>query len=140
MDPAVVATLVVSVCVAIGASITAPLILARQAERMHRQDREADWARQDKMAADARAKLDVIHTIVDGGITASMRAELDATVRELATMREVVDLKRALGQEPTPEALTAIEATRVKVAELSAKLADREAAVAKAEEQEARDE
>ncbi len=53
MDPAVIATLVVSIVVAIFASITAPLILAHRTERMHREDRLSDYERQDKVAAAA---------------------------------------------------------------------------------------
>jgi hypothetical protein len=51
MDPAVVVTLVVSVAGVIFASITAPLILARRTEQMHREDVLADYQRQDKVAA-----------------------------------------------------------------------------------------
>jgi len=50
MDPAVIVTLVVSVAGVIFASITAPLILARRTEQMHREDMLSDYQRQDKVA------------------------------------------------------------------------------------------
>jgi hypothetical protein len=50
MDPAVIVTLLVSAAGVIFASITAPLILARRTERMHREDQLADYRRQDAVA------------------------------------------------------------------------------------------
>lgn len=156
---------VITILVAIFASVTAPLILAWRTEVMHRQDRLADYARQDKVAvAAARAavelatsqkriadqaseaarlllganervahtalqtseKLDVIHDLVNSNMTAAIQSELDATVRELAMMKEVVELNRAAGREPSVETLAAIEATKNKIAELTAVLADRQ--------------
>lgn len=134
MDPAVVATLVVSVCVAIGASITAPLILARQAERMRRQDREADWARQDQVAAKAaeavgtaNGKLDVIHDLVNSNLTAAMQAELDALETSAAMMREVIDLKKAAGRPPAQETIIALQAIDAKIAALKTAISNRSA-------------
>lgn len=125
MDPVTIATLAVSVVVAIFASITAPLILAARTERMHREDREANWARQDELAAKTNGKLDVIHTLVNSQLTAAMQSELDAIVRELAMMLEVIELKKAAGFEPTPDALAALAAAQAKIAELTAALEDR---------------
>jgi hypothetical protein len=70
-------------------------------------------------------KLDVIHTLVNSSLTGAMQSEADAVARELAMMLEVVELKRAAGKEPTEEVLAAIDATKAKIAELHAKLADR---------------
>jgi hypothetical protein len=82
-----------------------------------------------KTAADGlvvtNTKLDLIHTLVNSQMTAAMEAELMATQRELAMMREVVSLKTAAGHEPSTEALGEISATEKKVSELRAKLADR---------------
>ena len=44
---------IIVICVAIFTSVTAPLLIAHRTERMHRDDREADWARQDEVAAKA---------------------------------------------------------------------------------------
>jgi hypothetical protein len=70
-------------------------------------------------------KLNTIHTLVNSNMTASMQAELDATMRELAMMHEVIDLKRVAGHEPTPGALDAITFTEGKIADLRARLDDR---------------
>ena len=136
MDPAVVA-----VVVAVFASITAPLILAVFTARMHRQDREADWARQDilagraaELAKETNGKLDVIHTLVNSQLTAAMQSELDAIVREVAMMLEVIALKKAAGFEPTKDALAALDAAQAKVADLTAKLEDRARAQDRASE------
>ena len=157
-------SVVVVVLVAIFSSITAPLIISAQAEKRHREDRQADWDRQDKVAAAAKqtaddlavsqkriadqaaeaaslllaanervahtaqvtnGKLDIIHQLVNSNMTAAMQAELDATVRELAMMREVIELKRAAGKEPTVEALAAETATMAKIGELTSTLQDR---------------
>jgi len=169
LDLGVIIAIVVSILTAVFASITAPLILAHRTERMHREDRLADYERQDKVARAAEqtatdliasqkkiadqaseaaslllaanervaqtaqvtnGKLDVIHTLVNSNMTAAMQSEYDATVRELAMMREVLELKEAAGREPGPEAQAAIAATEVKLAELAAALEDRaEAAI-----------
>jgi hypothetical protein len=70
-------------------------------------------------------KLNTIHTLVNSNMTASMQAELDATVRELAMMHEVIDLKRINGHDPTPAALEAVAFTEGKIADLRARLNDR---------------
>lgn len=72
-------------------------------------------------------KLDEIHTLVNSNMTAAMQAELDATVREVAMMREVVALHKAAGRKPSAEAAAAIAATEAKIAELRATLEDRHA-------------
>lgn len=135
--------------VAIPAIITgavAPLATVLIANRGRRKDKEQDWARQDAVAAQAaeaaklllaanervaataeaaNAKLDVIHTLVNSNLTAAMQAELDATVRELAMMNEVIDLKRANGHEPSVNTLATVKATELRISELKATLADR---------------
>lgn len=70
-------------------------------------------------------KLDVIHALVNSNMTAHMQSELDATVRELAMMREVSRLHEDAGRDPTSETIQAIEMTEAKVSELRAVLDDR---------------
>lgn len=72
-------------------------------------------------------KLDVIHTLVNSNLTASMQSEYDATKRELAMMLEVIALKKAAGLEPSIDALAAVDATKVRIGELNSKLMDRAA-------------
>lgn len=81
-----------------------------------------------KLAATAKItleKLDVIHTLVNSTMTAALQDGLDATVRQLSLLREVVELKRAAGKEPLEESVAEITATQAKIAELRAHLNDR---------------
>jgi len=80
-------------------------------------------------------KLEVIHTLVNSNLTSSMQSEHDATRRELAMMLEVIELKKVAGLVPSIETLAEVEATKIKIAELSARLADRTAQQAKVEVQ-----
>jgi hypothetical protein len=134
----------VIIAVAIFTSITAPLVLAYLTAVQHRRDREADWARQDRLAArtaatltETNSKLDTIHVLVNSNMTAAMQSELDAIQRELAMMREVTALNLAAGREPTPESLGAIQATEAKIAELTAELTARRTAATEAGTREA---
>jgi hypothetical protein len=77
------------------------------------------------MASSLSRRLHVIHALVNSNMTAHMQSELDATVRELAMMREVARLHEDAGRDPTEETITAIELTEHKVAELRAVLRDR---------------
>lgn len=127
------------VILAIFSSITAPLILAHRTEKMHREDREAEYARQDEVARAAETKaalvakdtnnrLDIIHALVNSGLTSVMKSELAAVQRELELLCEVAELHRADGREPTPEMLASIQATEKKVADLTRTITDRESA------------
>lgn len=158
---------VIALIAAFGAGtvgLAGQLLLGRQAAKLRREEKQEDWARQDKVAEQAEraaalllerqdavaaqaaeaasllldanervaetaavtnGKLDVIHTLVNSNMTAAMQAELDATVRELAMMHEVIDMKRAAGAEPSVAALAAVEATATKIDELQVTLADR---------------
>ena len=128
-------SLIVGLIVAVFASITAPLIIIRLGDRTRRIDREAEWARQEKIAARADRKLDVIHTLVNSGMTRAMEAEHAATERELAGMLEIIELRRSLGQEPTIESLAAVKSIRGRLAELTGALAERRRQEAIAERQ-----
>jgi hypothetical protein len=95
------------------------------ADKMHREDRDAEWARQDAVAAKTNGKLTAIHSLVDGGMTAAMRSEADAMERELAVLGELAELRRATGQEPSPSSLSAIDSARMKLATLRAQITER---------------
>jgi hypothetical protein len=155
---------VVPVCVALFASVTAPLIVVYLTARQRHREKQQDYDRQDevarraedvaraaqgvaKQAAEAatllvdsnervavaareqakvtNGKLDAIHTLVNSNMSAAMQSELDATVRDLAMMREVIALRATAGREPTAEILSAVSATEDRIAELRAVLADR---------------
>jgi hypothetical protein len=120
-----------------------PLLIT---ERSRRAARREDWAREDAVAAKAaeaaalllaanaevattaataNQKLDVIHGLVNSNMTAAMQAELDARDAQLVVMREVAELHRAAGREPTQTSMDAIAAITAKTHELRSTLADR---------------
>ena len=70
-------------------------------------------------------KLDVLHTLVNSQYTAALQAELDATMRELVMVHEVIDLKRAQGQQPSEMSQATIAATEAKIAALHTTLDER---------------
>jgi hypothetical protein len=70
-------------------------------------------------------KLDVIHTLVNSSLTAAVQAELDATIRELAMMHEVMELRQAAGKPPSPEREDAVAATEARIVEVRLQLDDR---------------
>lgn len=125
------------------AAEAAAALMAAQKESI---DAQKEVARQAAVAADllvennklvaetAREtgrKLDTIHTLVNSNMTAAMQAEHDAVKRELAMMREVMELRRAGGQEPGDDTIAAIGATEAKLRDLAAALAERATAQAK---------
>ena len=89
----------VAVMVAV-ASTVSPLLLAFLTGKQRREEREAEWARQDQIHARDKAdqeasnekingKLEVIHTLVNSNMTAALKAEYDGAVREVMLMREL---------------------------------------------------
>jgi len=116
--------------VAAQAAVAAKLLIERQDEVAAQAREAASLLLESNKSVAATAamtnqKLDIIHTLVNSNMTAAMQAEFDATVRELAMMREVVALNKAAGREPHQEALSAILATSHKIEELKANLDDR---------------
>lgn len=109
--------LVIIACSIIFSSIILGLFLNKQ--RMDGQ------IHQDAANRIANNKLDLIHSLVNSNMTAALQSELDATVRELAMMKEVIELKRAMGIEPSPEVLSAITSTQTRINELLAVIRDR---------------
>ncbi len=143
--------------VAVTATVVSPLILAVITNSQHRRDRKEDWRRQDEVRDQAakaaelliisnnsttnianatNRKLDIIHTLVNSNMTAAMQAELDATVREVAMMKEVIALNIAAGRSPSSESEAAIKLTQGKINELKAALKDRLVATDKVNQRE----
>lgn len=84
-----------------------------------------------RTAADAvtiEGKLDVIHGLVNSGLTAAKQSEFEALNRELATMHELADMQRASGRAIKEATAHAIEVTEQRRAELEAELEVRRAA------------
>jgi hypothetical protein len=71
------------------------------------------------------AKLDQIHTLVNSNLTAAIVDQLDARKTMLTLLLETVESKKLVGSKPSPETLEVIAATKIKVAELEAQVADR---------------
>jgi hypothetical protein len=130
------------------------LILSHFTNRSRLAEKKADWEREDKKEkekadraeqvaqslldsnkeiADTAAqshketnqKLEVIRVDVNSNMTAAMTAELVATEGQVALLREMVELKRTAGTEPTPKALAFIAAKDERINELKATLKDR---------------
>jgi hypothetical protein len=123
-----------------------PMILSHFNNKNTREDRAADWARQDAIAkrasdaantlieggrkatavaAETNQKLDVIHVLVNSNMTAAMQSELVAVTAQLALIREVMEMNTTAGRKPSVDTLAVEKAAVVKVAELTASLNDR---------------
>lgn len=127
MDPALAALIGVFI-----ASIIGPALLAHLVAVQRRKDKKDEYARQDAIAARLEAsdiatntKLDIIHTLVNSNLTIAIQAELEATKISLTSLKEVIELKKAAGLEPTPEALGQVEATAIRIAKLTSALTER---------------
>jgi len=135
-----------TILVAVIVSVVSPMLLAYLTNRQRRMEKREDWARQDEVARRAeeaaellvasnakvaeateqtQQKLDVIHILVNSNMTAAMQAELDATRRDLVSLREVARLNEEAGRPTSPEAAAVIEETAVRISKLDADLRDR---------------
>jgi hypothetical protein len=76
-------------------------------------------------ASETGKKLDTIHALVNSNMTQAMQSEFEAVGRELTGMKELIELRRSLGQEPSQDALTALAKTQAKLAELESNLIER---------------
>lgn len=70
-------------------------------------------------------KVDIIHTLVNSQLSTAVQSEFDATKTVLILLLRVIDLEREAGREPSIESLAEVEATRKKITELQATVADR---------------
>lgn len=134
------------VIVALLTTTIGPIVIAWFNARQARIIRKEDHERQDAVAAKAAEalevakksqaaivsatvqtndKLDVIHALVNSNLTLALQGELDATVRELALMRELMTLHRMYGTEPSPEAKEALAHTAARITSLQAQVNDR---------------
>ena len=109
---------------------------------------ERRWDRQDADAKNAiintkiddsshtqSAKLDQIHTLVNSNLTASLKDQLDTRRAYLIVLTESIAYKKTAGEVPSSETLGFIDATKIKIAELEAQLADRLVQTTRAESQ-----
>lgn len=130
-----------------GSSTSSPLLLAFLTSRSRRKEKAGDYARQDLVAAKAaeaaelllaanervarqtakadaetQVALGAIHRLVNSNLTSAQRRELAATRAMLASMREVIDMKRDRDVAVKPETLTAIAEVERRIGELSREL------------------
>jgi hypothetical protein len=134
------------IVVALIVSVFSPILVSVLTNHQHARERKMDWARQDAVAAQAAEaaslllaenkrvaataantnnKLDTIHILVNSNMTKAMQAELDATRRDLASLREVARLNEEAGRPRSEEAHGVIEETALRIAKLDAELRDR---------------
>jgi hypothetical protein len=102
--------------------------VAKQAERAAKlllESNERIAAAAAESTKSTNAKLEVIRVDVNSNMTAAMKAELDATEGQVALLREVVELKKVAGTNPTKQALAYIESKEMRINELKATLKDR---------------
>lgn len=102
--------------------------LAEQQENVAQEMREHEASKAEKVLATSQAvtgKLEVIHKLVNSNMTAMMQQALDAMIRELALLHELIDLKRSIKIEPTEAVLATVTATEERIAEMHAAIADR---------------
>lgn len=119
--------------VAAQAAEVAALLLAQQQATTAetRQASERLLAANERVAeatSEQSDKLDVIHGLVNSQMTAAIQSELAATERDLSSLREIVELNKAAGRAPSPQALADIAATVSRIEELKIKVEDREEA------------
>ena len=136
----------ITIFAVLATSFVSPMVLSFFTNRARRADKRLDWEREDETAKRAEKvakdlqesnrrvaaaalvtneKLDVIHTLVNSNVTKEMEARLEGSRRELAGLKEIIELRRSSGHEPTEESLAVIIATQDGIHELENDLADR---------------
>lgn len=70
-------------------------------------------------------KLEIIHTLVNSTLTASIESDLEATKQGLTTMRELAAERKLAGRDIAPETVAAMAAAEAKIDFLTQKMADR---------------
>lgn len=118
--------------------LVGPLFLSLLNARDRRNTRREDYKRQDEVAerllkntAKSEAKLDIIHALVDGALTAALHSELAETVRNLKLQHEVMKLKESLGETVRADDYDQLTVTQTKIDELWIQISDRETQEAK---------
>jgi len=119
------ATRAAEVAVEVKATAGRAEVVAQRAESAVENAQETQHAIVAQGAATAQ-KLDVIHTLVNSNLMAAVQGEYDANVERLATLLELIDLKRANGREPSPETLEAVTVVQARLANLRVNLAERQ--------------
>lgn len=87
-----------------------------------------------EMTADNTDRLNTVHFLVNSNLTAHYESKLATLKISLALAKEVAELQRTAGREPSPGTLATIQATEVEIAELEQTIIDRKVTDAKAAE------
>jgi len=72
------------------------------------------------------AKLDIVHTLVDGTLSTALRSELAATKRELLLLREIQRRDKEDGRDASDDQAAILGATQRKIDELTLAMHDRD--------------
>ena len=80
-----------------------------------------------RAARRTEAKVNAVHKLVDGNLTAAKVDQLDAMRRDLVSLQEVSRLHREAGRDPNPDAVAEIDHTRLRIAELYTEITERRA-------------
>lgn len=147
-------TLVGSVLVSFIIAVVGPYILFSRQAKQRAEERKQDNARADEIAervakvakevttatqetaaslGEIKSVADVTHNLVNSNMDEEKRRRLESAHRELATLLELAALRKSMQQEPTPEALAAVENARTIIAELEVELVDRAKSLATSE-------
>lgn len=127
-------------------TVLAPVVLMWLTSRERRREKLEDYARQDKVAAQAaeaaqlllqqngkvaaaavttNTKLDEIHAAVNSNLTRAVQGELEAKEQALILMVEIMELKAATGTIATKDVLEMIKVAQERIAELKQALGRR---------------
>lgn len=108
-------------------------------------EKHEDWKRQDDVAARLIAsnlemaavaaetkavlgdQLSVIHTLVNSQMTEQKQIALDASIRSLVSLEELVEERKANGRKPKPATLKLIKDSKEAIRSMEMDLADRRA-------------
>ena len=73
-------------------------------------------------------QLKQIHTLVNNNLTTAVSTALDALKSARVSTKELIELKKSLGQSPTTESLASVAAMESRISELGQQLMDRKIA------------
>ena len=127
----------------------APFVNSYMEVSRDREQRDAQWAREDVVALAAQAASDAIiaasevtnagveqvHKIVNSGATDQLKARLQTTRMLRASQLELIDLKRASGQQPKQDTLDELANATQTITDLEKELVEKIAAAKLADEQ-----
>ncbi len=70
-------------------------------------------------------QLNVIHELVNSAMTTALQSDIEANMRDLASQKELIAIKKDAGKLPTQDILDAVLATEAKITRLHELIAER---------------